>query len=244
MEGAKENPGRGARLLIRRHGSAALGTLSAGMDGSPYTSLVLTATDYDGAPLLLISTLAEHTANIGADDRVSLLFSDVAQGGEDLLTQSRVSLVGRIYETNSAVHRARFLARHPEAADYADFADFAFYRVAVERAHLVAGFGRIDWVDGPDLLLEANHAGPFADAEPGIVGHMNADHRDSVALYATRLLGRCAGDWRVAGCDPDGLNLYESGGGGWARLDFDPVAAVPSDVRAILVDLARRAETP
>jgi heme iron utilization protein len=36
---------------------------------------------------------------------------------------------------------------------YADFRDFAFYRMHIERAHLVAGFGRILWVDGAEVLM-------------------------------------------------------------------------------------------
>ena len=60
--------------------------------------------------------------------------------------QYQMWLEGSRYEMRfptSGLHR-RFLARHPDAGMYAGFKDFAFYRVAVERAHLVAGFGKID----------------------------------------------------------------------------------------------------
>ena len=60
-----------AKKLLREGRSGALATLMAG-SGDPYCSLVNVATAPDGAPLLLLSTLALHTKNILADPRVSL----------------------------------------------------------------------------------------------------------------------------------------------------------------------------
>ena len=55
-----------AKKLLREARSGALATLMAGA-GDPYCSLVNVATAADGAPLLLLSTLALHTKNILAD---------------------------------------------------------------------------------------------------------------------------------------------------------------------------------
>ena len=104
----------------------------------PYASLVLVAVDHDLSPILLLSDLAEHTKAIAADDRVSLLF-DGTHGLDQPLTGPRVTLVGRAARTDDARLARRFLARHPDAEMYAGFKDFHFYRVAVERAHLVGG---------------------------------------------------------------------------------------------------------
>ena len=49
------------------------------------------------------------------------------------------------------------------------------------------------------------------EAEQGAVEHMNDDHRDAMNLYATRLLGAEAADWRCTGCDPDGIDLQAGG---------------------------------
>ena len=46
---------------------------------------------------------------------------------------------------------ALFVARHPSAGMYAGFKDFRLYRMTVARAHLVAGFGAIHWIDGGAL---------------------------------------------------------------------------------------------
>ena len=61
--------------------------------------------------------------------------------------------------------------------------------------HLVAGFGRIAWIEAEDLRLRGA-ATALAKAEADIIAHMNADHADAVALYAERLLGRRGAGWR------------------------------------------------
>ena len=102
----------------------------------------------------MLSDLAEHSRNIAADDRVSLLIDGTA-GYDDPLPGPRLTVLVRTRRNADANHRQRFLARHPEAALYADFNDFAIYRIALDRAHLVAGFGRIDWIEGAALLARA-----------------------------------------------------------------------------------------
>ena len=82
-----------------------------------------------------------HTKNILADPRVSLMIDERKEG--DPLQGARVMLMGTAAVTDDPQARRRYLARQPEAEMFAGFADFAFYRIALEGAHLVAGFGRI-----------------------------------------------------------------------------------------------------
>ena len=168
-----------ARALMRVADTATLATAGRDPAGWPHASLVLVAVDHDASPILLLSDLAEHSKNVAADDRVSLLF-DGTTGLAERLTGPRLGVQGRIAKSVEPRHRARFLARHASAAQYADFADFHVYRVAVEGAHLVAGFGRIHAIAADDLLFDAPAA--LAAAEADIVAHMNADHADAVAL--------------------------------------------------------------
>ena len=106
----------------------------------------------------------------------SSLLIDGTAGWKDPLAGPRVSLLGRIATVEDRGLKARFVARHPNAAIYADFADFRLYRMAVERAHLVAGFGKIHWIEAGALLFEARvHArgtGALAAAEGAILAHM------------------------------------------------------------------------
>ncbi|MCC7275407.1 MAG: DUF2470 domain-containing protein [Alphaproteobacteria bacterium] len=220
-----------ARHLMRGLDRATLATVQRDAGGWPYASLAMVAHDGRGRPLLLLSALAEHTRNIAADGRVSLLFDGTA-GLATPLTGARLSVLGRAAAVDDDAARARYLARHPDAALYAGFADFRLYRVEVERSHLVAGFGRIHWVEGAALVLP-REAPALADAEAGIVAHMNDDHPDAIQLCA-RMLGSAALGWRMTGVDPEGADLRL--GGAVLRLAFaTPVA----DAKGARVELVR-----
>jgi len=136
------------RDLMRSCQTAALGTM---MDGRPYVSLVLVAFGEDGAPLLLLSRLAQHTRNLLAAPKVSLLFDGTA-GLDDPLTGPRLTVLGSAIVHDDSRALDRYIARHPSAGAYAGFSDFALYRVIIERGHLVAGFGQIRWVEATELL--------------------------------------------------------------------------------------------
>jgi len=148
-------PAEQMRNLLRRADRAALGTaLPAAADQAwPYASLVLMAAAKDGSPILFISDLSEHAKNIAADNRVSLLIDGTA-GLKDPLTGPRVSILGRAVRADQPDLKARFLARHPGAKIYAGFADFHVYRLQVTRAHFVAGFGRIHWIEAAEIIGE------------------------------------------------------------------------------------------
>jgi heme oxygenase (biliverdin-IX-beta and delta-forming) len=233
---AAEDPDRGAeaRHLIRGRDHAALAT---SLDGHPYVSLVAVACGTDATPLLLLSDLAQHTSNLAADPRVSLLYAD-STGHDDPLAGARLSLLGRAERLDDPAAAARFAARHPASAVYAGFADFHLYGVVPERGHLVAGFGRIFWVAGEDLRFRGDGAA-LAAAETEIVAHMNDDHAEAVALYAARLLRRQGAGWRMTGIDPEGLDLRRKGE--IARLDFAAPVLTPAAARRVLVELAERA---
>lgn len=223
------------RAVLRAAATGSLGTLSEG--GHPFTSLVTTATTSAGEPVMLLSDLAVHTANLKRDPRASLLL--VGAGGEsgDPLAGARITLIGTVEKDADDASARRFLARHREARGYASFADFSFYRLRVERAHLVAGFGRIETIAAADILTDVPAA--LADGEAGAVAHMNEDHADAIALYATVLLRRPAGDWRMTGLDPDGIDL--AGPDGVARLDFEAPVSDLTGLRERLAELARTA---
>ena len=210
-------------------------TLAA--DGWPYVSLVQVACRHDASPLLLISRLAAHTRNIASDARISLLF-DGTEGHDDRLSGARVTVLGTARPSDARDDRERFLARHPSAARYVDFDDFMFVHVEVTRARLVAGFGKVEWIDPADLLLVGDHTA-LREHEADIVSNMNGDHAGLIALYATRLLGKQAGAWHMTGCDAEGCDLALSGM--YARLDFDRPIADVDEARARLATLAARA---
>src|ERR1700681_3656899 len=204
---ADYNADRLARSLLRRSRQGALATLVPG-SGDPYCSLVNVASHPDSAPILLISRLALHTASILGDSRVSLMLDERAEG--DPLEGSRIMLAGRAEEASPddlGILRRRYLNTHPSAEVFVNFKDFSFFRIRPSGVHLVAGFGRIVDVKPEQFLTDISDATALVEAEQSAIDHMNADHRDATHLYATRLLGAEPGDWRCAGCDPDGIDL-------------------------------------
>lgn len=230
------DPCQATRKLLRESRSGALATLMPG-SGAPYCSLVNVATAPDGAPLLLISGLALHTKNILADARVSLMLDERKEG--DPLQGARVTLMGRASVTQDGNDRRRYLARQPEAEMFADFADFAFYRIDVESAHLVAGFGRIIDLNPADILVDLAGADDLIAAEAGAAAHMNEDHADALRLYATNLLGAPDGNWICAGFDPEGMELQN--GRTALRLPFPQRVNGAGPLRAVLKQLADQA---
>jgi putative heme iron utilization protein len=226
------DPATATKKLLREARAGALATLSS--DGGPYASLVNVATLADGSPLLLLSRLALHTKNIATDHRVSLMLDERRDG--DPLQGARVAMMGTAAATDDPAARGRYLARQPDAEMFVDFADFAFYRIDISRAHLVAGFGRIVDLAPAEILTVVDGAEALLNAEPSAVAHMNADHPDTLRLYATRLLGAADGDWRCAGCDPEGLELQN--GRLALRLSFPRRVETPEDLRSMLKSLA------
>lgn len=228
--------GAAVRALIRGQDRASLATLLAG-EGTPYASLVLYATLPDATPILLLSALAEHTKNLKADPRASLLI-DGTSGLADPLTGARATLVGRLEETSGEIAQARYVARHPSAETYVGFGDFRFYALRLTRAHLVAGFGRIHWIDAAEIV-DASSPVALTQREADIVEHMNTDHAEAVELYATRLLGRSGVGWRLTGIDAEGADLRREGE--VARLDFATRIENAESARRELIRLVKKA---
>ncbi len=184
-----------ARRLIRRCDRAALAT---SLGGASYASLVLVAADLDATPLLLLSDLARHSRNLACDPRLSLLL-DGTEGDPEPLAGPRLSLLGQAETSREPRLLARFVARHPASAAYAGFGDFQLYRVRVARAHLVAGFGRIAWLDGGDLLAAAD-VGALAAAEPELLAEFNAVSAAAIGHRGPAVTDETG--WRATGLDP------------------------------------------
>ena len=228
-----------ARSLLRRSRQGALATLTPG-SGDPYCSLVNVASHPDGSPILLISRLALHTRNLLGDARLSLMLDERAEG--DPLEGSRIMLAGQAEQAGGddvAMLRRRYLNAHPSSEVFVNFKDFSFFRIWPTGAHLVAGFGRIVDLKPALFLTDISDAASLLEAEPGVVDHMNADHREAMNLYATKLLGAKSADWRCIGCDPDGIDLQA--GATTLRLDFPRRIVTPAALRQVLKQLADQA---
>ncbi len=232
------------QVLVRSAIKASLGTIEKG-SGHPYISLVATATDPEGRPLLQLSKLARHTQNILNDPRVSLLF-DGTGTDKDPLAGFRVTLLGVLELVEEPrpleITRRRFLAKHPAAVQYMDFADFSFFRLNAHQAHLIGGFGRIVTLEAERLTIDCQDADQIVDAEPETIAQLNTAHADAISICATALLGADSSDgpWLVTGIDPAGLDIHSSSRHA-LRLMFPEPANTPEAVRRTLLALAQAA---
>ncbi len=218
-----------AKRLLRTARTAALATLDPA-SGAPLTTLVGVASDFDGAPLFLMSTLARHTRHLAADPRASVLMTENSERG-DPLNHPRLTLNGRIDRVDSPSVRTRYLQRNPKAKLYVDFADFAFFRLAIDNVHFNGGFGRADALAPPDILAARESEAALAEAEARLIEWVNGLGEAVVVRLAGRASpGRQA--WRVVGLDVEGLDL--AAGGQAARVQFSAPARDEADWRKTL----------
>lgn len=245
-------PAERARTLVAGQVDGTLSTLALEPAGYPFGSIVTFALDDDGAPLVLMSTMAEHTRNLAVDDRASLL---VTEGGDGAgrLAAARATLVGRVTrlpEQEQHTATAAYLTVHP-GAFWARFPDFAVHRLEVEAIRYVRGFGEMGWVAPADYA--AAEADPVTPAEARIVEHVNADHADALAAIVAAFLpveGEVTGVTMTT-CDRYGFEVRlelappddaTEAGLAFGRLGFDEVLAEPGQARHAMVRLVHAAE--
>ena len=234
-------PAEEARTLVAAHASGLLATLTA--DGDPWGSLVAYGTLPDGAPVLHVSTLAEHGRNLARDGRASLVVAEDGAGGEPL-DAGRVTLAGRAERPAGAAAeaaRSAFQAAVPGAERYADFADFTFYVLRVERVRWVGGFARMDSVGAE--AYRAAEPDPVAGSAASAVRHLNDDHAGALLAMATGPGGFTDATAAVCvGADRYGLDLWVETprGAGPCRVGFAEPCADAGGLRAATVELARR----
>jgi putative heme iron utilization protein len=219
------------RRLLRATRMGSLATSDAA--GQAYVSLVTPAFLPDLSPVVLLSTLSEHTRQLQAEPRCGLMVVGSAPETNPQ-TAPRISLVCTAVVDTSADARARYLAVHPYAALYADFTDFSFWRLSIVRASFVGGFARAGRLSAAALQPDPAAVASILAAEPSVLAHCNADHADALALLAG------GGDgWRMVTADTDGCDL--------AREDVVRRIAWPAPVgdagalRAALVQLVGEA---
>lgn len=243
-----EPPGRRVRALLRGAERASLASaLVRDGSGRPYGSLVLMTVDHDASPILLLSDLADHAKNLKGDPRAALLVDGTA-GYADPLSGPRATVLGRLHPiddpTRGGPLERRYLARHPSAARYAEFGDFRFYRMEIESAHLVAGFGRIHWLTAGEVTFDVASCQGLVAAECEIVDHMNQDHGEALRLIAETLTGREtrgaeALAWRMIGLDPEGFDLRR--GEHLARVPFESPVTDAEAARGAMIAVVARA---
>jgi len=222
-----------AKRLMRVSRTAALATLDSAT-GAPLATLVGVASDFDGAPLFLISTLSRHTRQLQRDPRASALLSERPERG-DPLNHPRVTLSGRIVSNAHSSARERYLQRNPKARLYAAFADFGVFRLEIESVHFNGGFGRAEALAPADILASRAGERALVEAEPRLLEEING-HGPAFVARLAGLASPGRRPWRAIGLDAEGLDL--SAGGRATRLQFAAPAGDEAGWRAQLAAAA------
>lgn len=228
-----DTPSTAARALLLSQYQGALATQSQAMPGFPFGSVAPYCLDAEGRPLLLISRIAQHTRNLKADPKCSLLLAE--PGADDAQAAARLTVMAHAEQLQGQAQidaaAERYYRYFPEAAGYDRAHDFDFWVLAPVRYRYIGGFGAIDWLDQVTL------ANPFAgEVERGMVDHMNADHAKAIAHYV-QLAGLPAHTPAVmAGVDSEGFHLRVGQRLHW--LPFSAPCNTPKQVREALVALA------
>ena len=197
-----------ARQFLRTAHHGILSTHSAKFAGYPFGSVTPFMLDHDCQPIILISSIAEHTKNIIYNPKVSLV---VFEKNEDLQANARLTLLGEAeqIDKNDANLMARYGRYFPESIGYFAIHDFQFYRINIHQARYIAGFGKMGWLDASALnKLQNNEANKvIAKLEDSIIEHMNADHKISLMQYCQHFYKVNPASVLLIGVDTDGFDV-------------------------------------
>lgn len=216
------DPAHAARASLRSARSAALATLDP-VSGYPFASTANLATAIDGAPLMLISTIALHTRNILADNRISLVMS--LSDDDTQMVGGRISLTGRASVTEDAASRRRYLACQPKLKLPAGLGTFQIWRVEITGVDIVGGPGLLSALAPSELMTRLDGAEELMAGEEALIKQLNSAHADLLRSLARKETGLDKGSWRATGLDPEGLDIR-------------------STSRAIRISLPERAQAP
>ncbi|GAC1362650.1 MAG: DUF2470 domain-containing protein [Actinomycetota bacterium] len=238
-----------ARTLVAGQTRGALSTLALSPAGTPVGSVVTYGLEPAGHPCFFVSTMAEHTHNLEADPRASLLVVADTPPGADPLACGRVTLLGRVEAVTDpeerAAARAGYLAANP-GAFYVDYGDFRCLRLVVGQVRYVGGFGRMSWLDIE--AYAAAEADPLLAEEAGIISHMNADHADALVTLCHHYAGRSdVLGASMAAVDRYGFEVVADLGANHRevlRIGFPSPQTSPDGVRRALIGMRSEARSP
>ena len=233
-----------AKAFLRTTHNGILSTISSKFAGYPFGSVTPFVLDHDCQPIMLISSIAEHTKNIILNPKVSMIVFDKS---DDLQANARLTLLGEAkkLEKDDANLLMSYSRYFPESVDYFAMHDFAFYRIHIEQIRYIAGFGKMGWVSA-DSLNSANNTGSnklIAELETSKIEHMNADHSDSLTRYCQHFYGLKPENAQLVGIDSDGFDVkvVDAQDKKILRFQFDKPIFDAHSARAAFVSLSRLA---
>jgi hypothetical protein len=185
--------------------------------------------------------MAMHTQNLRAYPRASLLVTQTESTG-DVLGASRVTLLGDVVpieEPEVTDARRLYLASYENSKYWVDFDDFSFYRMKAVDVYYVDGFGVMGWVSA----AEYERAQPDPLSDEGLFQHMNADHKEALALLSLVFAGIESQAVEMTSVDRLGFHVrakIQDGIRG-ARIAFSREVTDSAKTRTVIVEMVQQA---
>jgi hypothetical protein len=223
---------RAAQWLFASAFQGVLSTHSLEHSGYPFGSVVPFALDHGGAPVMLLSHLAQHTRNIDANPCCGLTLLEPGTG--DVQQRGRLSAPGDVQQVETTPQIARYFDYFPHSRAYYDQLGFRFYRFQPVRLHWNGGFATARWFAASRIL----RANPFdRDTEQRLLAHLNAGHADAMRHYLPATGASDAhGAAVMVGIDGTGVDLRQ--GDRLHRVALPRAIATPDEARAVLIEMA------
>ena len=220
-------------------------TISKKIEGWPFGSISPYALTNAGEPVILISEIAEHTRNLRADARASLIVQD-SNATEDPQAGARATLVGYampVPEPYVEDASRRYLQLFPNSASFFDAHDFTLFQIKVSKVRFIGGFGEIYWLDRHEIIAADadSNVDPVAAHAEMICDHMNEDHADALIMYAAAFAETQAESSRMISVDSRGFDMIAQAHGArkHLRIDFQSPVTTTEEVRAVMVEMVR-----
>ena len=201
----KDSQAYTVRKFLKEQRNGILSTVSQEVEQFPYGSVCPYMMDHQGRPVFLISTIAEHTKNIMANEKVCLTVMDEMINPR--LEGARVSYMGQAQKVESKeedILGKRYLRFFPEAQSYFKAHGFHYYRINPKRIRYIEGFGKIYWIESKEVLIPAT---TLIEAENGIIEHVNRDHQDTLVQICKYYFKQKNGSPQMIAIDPEGFTV-------------------------------------
>ncbi|XP_034694494.1 uncharacterized protein LOC117920907 isoform X2 [Vitis riparia] len=214
-------------------------------EGYPSGSMVDFACDQDGYPILAVSSLANHTKDLLANTKCSLLVAKDPEDKTDLLITVHGDAVP-VSEEDKGDIRTAYLTRHPNAF-WVDFGDFQFMRIEPKVVRYVSGIATA-LLGTEEFTKEAYTAAkvdPIAQFSKPVASHMNRDHAEDTKLIVQHVTSILVDSAYML--DLDSLGFYVKatyrGNTFKLRIPFPRRAEDRKDVKTLVVEMLQAANS-
>ncbi len=244
MKPSKQRSINQARQLLRNCELGVLSTHSKACDGFPFGSVSTFMSTHERDIVFYISDLAQHTKNIQNKPEMSFtVFPGCSSKGnqpDDPNAGARLSLIGSaqmMSEDQQEAISERFFMLYPDSRKYQKAHSFNFFKMTIERARYIGGFGDIHWFSDQEWRLETPS---WCESELDMVTHMNDDHVDAMMAICQWKAGINSESVEMLAINPDGA-FYRCQHHDAIFIEFDELAYDGNSVRQLLVKQTQEA---